>query len=206
MTPVNVVRLLESGYDGAMRERLTSHWWLFLVRGILALALGIAVPFFPGAALFTIAILFGVYAILDGIAALYAAFRMTHADGRWGWLFVEGIAGLAAGGYALVFPGAAVFALAWLLGAWALITGILALGSAFSARRHLGNEWLWALTGALSIVFGIAVFFAPALGVIALIYFFSFYAIVAGVLFIGLALRLRHLAHPTSGGSTHAPV
>jgi uncharacterized membrane protein HdeD (DUF308 family) len=174
-----------------MIDRIGTHWWLFLIRGILALAFGFALPFFPLAALFTIAILFGFYAILDGIVASYAAFRMSHTDGRWVWLTIEGIIGLAAGTYALFAPGVAILALAWLLGAWALVTGILALGSAFTVRRHVANEIFWVLGALVSIVFGIGVFFAPAIGAWALIYFLSFYAIVAGFIFISLAMRLR---------------
>ncbi len=182
-----------------MMQRIGTHWWLFLIRGILALALGFALPFFPVGALFTIVILFGFYAIFDGVVALVSAFRMTHTDGRWVWLTVEGIVGLVAGAYALFNPGVAILALSWLLGAWALITGILALGSAFTVRRHVANEIFWVIGAIISIVFGIGVFFAPAIGAWALIYFLSLYAIVAGFIFIGLAMRLRRLgdAAPT---------
>jgi len=189
-----------------MIERIGTHWWLFLIRGILALAFGFALPFFPVAALFAIAILFGFYAILDGIVALYSAFRMTHTDGRWVWLTVEGLIGLAAGAYALAMPGVAILALSWLLGAWALITGILALGSAFTVRRHVANEIFWVIGAIVSIVFGIGVFFAPAIGAWALIYFLSFYAIVAGFIFVSLALRLRKVHGTPPGSTTAAPV
>jgi uncharacterized membrane protein HdeD (DUF308 family) len=183
-----------------MREHIASHWWLFLVRGILALGLGLALPFFPFAALIAIAILFGVYATLDGIVSLVAAFRMSHTDGRWVWLTVEGIIGLVAGAYALFQPAVAILALSWLLGAWALVTGVLALGSALSVRRHIENEIFWILGAIVSIVFGIAVFFAPAVGAWALIYLFSFYAIAAGVIFIGFAMRLRRIHRPKHPG------
>ncbi len=184
-----------------MLHRIGTHWWLFLIRGILALALGVALPFFPIAALITIVILFGFYAIVDGIVALVSAFRMTHTDGRWVWLTVEGIVGLAAGAYALFNPGVAILALSWLLGAWALITGVLALGSAFTVRRHVANEVFWVIGAIVSIVFGIGVFFAPAIGAWALIYFLSFYAIVAGVIFVSLALRLRRLSDAPPAGT-----
>ncbi|MGB8264821.1 MAG: HdeD family acid-resistance protein [Candidatus Velthaea sp.] len=187
-----------------MREQLASHWWLFLVRGILALALGLTVPFFPVAALITVALLFGAYAFVDGVVALIAAFRMSQAGGRWGWLIVEGIVGILVGAYVFFDPAAAILALSWLLGAWALVTGVMALGSAFSARRHVPNEWLWALGGILSIVFGIFVFFAPALGAWAIIYLISFYAILAGIIFIGLAFRLRGLGHKPPSQTANA--
>ncbi len=174
-----------------MIDRLASHWWLFLIRGILALALGILAPLFPGAALLTIAILFGAYAFVDGIVAIWTATRLNHADSRWIWLLVEGVLGILVGIYCALLPGSAALTLAFLLGAWAIVTGVLALASAFSARRHVPNEWLWVLTGIVSVLFGIAVFFAPVLGLLALVWMLSVYALLAGIFFIGLAFRLR---------------
>jgi uncharacterized membrane protein HdeD (DUF308 family) len=179
-----------------MIERIRSHWWLFLVRGILALLFGIAVLVYPGAGLLAIAWIFAIYAFVDGIVALVTAVRMNHADGNWGWLLFEGVLGIIAGIIAAVYPFAAAFALAWLLGAWAIITGVLAIASAFSARVHIPNEWLWVLSGVVSLIFGIAIFASPAFGLFALIWMVAFYAILAGVLLIGFAFRIRNVAPP----------
>ncbi len=181
-----------------MLDRLVSHWWLFLIRGLLALAFGIALLAFPVAGLWVIAILFGAYAFVDGILALVAATRMRHAGGRWGWLLLEGVVGIVAGICAALWPGLAVLTLAVLLGAWAIVTGVLAIASALTARLHVPGELLWLLSGVVSVIFGIAIFWSPAFGLFALVWMVSFYAIVAGVLLIGLALRLRRLR--TAGG------
>jgi uncharacterized membrane protein HdeD (DUF308 family) len=178
-----------------MLQRLVSHWWLFLIRGILALLFGIACLTFPIAALWVIAVLFGAYAFTDGIVALVASFRMTHSDGRWGWLLLEGILGIIAGIFVFFYPWNAAYVLALLLGAWAIVTGVLAIGSAFSARRHVPNEWLWVLSGIVSVLFGLAIFWAPAFGLFALVWMVAFYAVLAGVLLIGFAFRLRGLVH-----------
>jgi uncharacterized membrane protein HdeD (DUF308 family) len=182
-----------------MVDRLVSHWWLFLIRGLLALAFGIALLAFPLAGLFVIAILFGAYAFVDGVLALVAATRMRHAGGSWGWLLLEGVVGIVAGICAALWPGLAVLTLAVLLGAWAIVTGVLAIASAFTARLHVPGEWLWLLSGIVSVIFGIAIFWSPAFGLFALVWMVSFYAIVAGVLLIGLSLRLRR--HGTPAGA-----
>ena len=88
-----------------MVDRLVSHWWLFLIRGLLALAFGIALLAFPLAGLFVIAILFGAYAFVDGVLALVAATRMRHTGGSWGWLLLEGVVGIVAGICAALWPG-----------------------------------------------------------------------------------------------------
>jgi uncharacterized membrane protein HdeD (DUF308 family) len=184
-----------------MIERIASHWWLFLIRGLVAVAIGILVPFYPLAALITIALLFGIYAFIDGVFAIVTAMRISHENNRWIWLTVEGVVGILVGVYAIAEPGITVFALALLLGFWAIFTGVLALGSAFSVRAHVPNEWLWAIIGVLSIAFGIFVFFAPQVGLLALLWTFSIYLLITGIALIGLALRLRahtttHTLHP----------
>ncbi|HYZ14829.1 MAG TPA: DUF308 domain-containing protein [Candidatus Acidoferrum sp.] len=184
-----------------MIERLSSHWWLFLIRGILAILLALAALAFPGAALVSIAILFGAYAFVDGVVAIWTATRISHTDNRWGWLLFEGIVGILAGVFTFFYPIATVFALAFLLGAWAIISGILAIGSAFDARRHVPHEWLWVLSGIVSIIFGVAVFFVPAVGLFGLVYMLSFYALLAGIFFIGLAVKIRGLSGRTTSAA-----
>jgi uncharacterized membrane protein HdeD (DUF308 family) len=185
-----------------MIERVASHWWLFLIRGLLALAIGVAAPFFPIATLYAITILFGAYAFIDGAFALVTAFRVRHENHRWIWLIVEGVIGIGVGLYVFAVPAAGLFALVLLLGFWAVFTGAFEVASAFNMRVHVPNEWLWIIIGALSIVFGVFVFFAPIFGLFALLWMFSIYFVVTGIALIALAFRLRslvaHKMHPAA--------
>ncbi len=183
---------------GAMIARIRSHWWLFLVRGIVALALGIAMPFFPGAAIFAIAILFGAYAFVDGVFAIVAAVRMSHSDARWPWLIVEGIVGVVVGLITFFVPLATVVALAYLVGVWFVITGLLSVATGLRMRGHLANEIWLIVVGLLSLFAGVIVFFTPLWGLIVLLWVICAYAILAGIVFIWLAVRLRGAA--ASGG------
>lgn len=178
-----------------MIERVSSHWWLFLIRGLLALSLGIAMPLFPGAAIFTLAILFGAYAFVDGIVAIAAAIRMNHAGANWIWMLLEGILGILVGVVTYVYPGITVLWLVYLFAAWAILSGIFAIASAFRLRVAIANEILMILVGAISIVAGIVIFAAPLYGVFALVWTISIYAILAGIFLIGLAFKLRGLHH-----------
>jgi len=176
-----------------MIARLSSHWWLFLIRGILALILGILMPLFPGAAIYTLAILFGAYAFVDGIVAVAAAVRSNHADGNWIWLLVEGVLGIIVGVITFFYPGITALWLVYLFAAWALLSGILAIATAIRVRQSVANEILMILFGALSIVAGIVIFFVPAAGVIAIAWTIGVYAFLAGIFLIGLAFRLRRI-------------
>ncbi len=163
------------------------------MRGIISIALGafaLAAPFAVGIAL---ALLFGAYALVDGIVAIGAAIR-TRGGAHWGWLLAEGLFGVIFGLFALAFPAATLLVLTYFVSAWAVVTGIAAITTAWYVRREIAGEWLWIALGVLSILFGILVLFEPATGVLAIAYTFSFYAILTGVMFTGLAFRLRSLS------------
>jgi uncharacterized membrane protein HdeD (DUF308 family) len=185
-----------------MLARLSSNWWLFLVRGILALVLGILMPLVPGAAILTLAILFGAYALVDGVVAVVSAIRMKHDQANWGWLIVEGAFGIIIGVVTFFYPGITALALVYLFAWWAILTGALAIATAVRLRAVLPNEWLTILLGLLSIVAGIVIYFVPVAGVLAIVWTISVYAILAGIFMIGLALRLRG----AGAGATGLPV
>jgi uncharacterized membrane protein HdeD (DUF308 family) len=188
-----------------MIERLSSHWWLFLIRGILAVALGILMGAFPGAAVFTLAIFFGAYAFVDGIVAIATAIRMNHADYNWLWLLLEGVLGVLVGVITFFFPAFVALWLVFLFGAWAVLTGIFAIVTAIRIRQAIANEILMILFGAISIVAGIAIYVFPLYGVFALAWTIGIYAILAGIFMIGLAFRLRRLHGTGTGTAAGAP-
>jgi uncharacterized membrane protein HdeD (DUF308 family) len=90
-----------------------------------------------------------------------------------------------------------------LIGAWALMIGIFEIAGAIRLRKEIEDEWLLILSGIISVLFGLAVLFAPGAGALALIWAIGAYAIAAGVLMAGFALRLRkRLA--SAGGDVRA--
>ncbi|MEA2720680.1 MAG: hypothetical protein QOJ39_2544 [Candidatus Eremiobacteraeota bacterium] len=187
-----------------MIARLSNHWWLFLIRGILAIMLGILMPLFPGAAIYTLAILFGAYAFVDGIVAIVAAVRSNHADGNWIWLLVEGVLGIGVGVITFFYPGITALWLVYLFAAWALLTGILAIATAIRVRQAVANELLTILIGVISIVAGIVIFFVPVAGVVAIAWTIGVYAFLAGIFLIGLAMRLKRI-HDHGGSAAATP-
>ena len=84
--------------------------------------------------------------------------------------------------------------LVYIVAGWAIVTGVTAISTAWRVRKEISGEWLWMLVGALSIVFGILVVFEPGAGLFAVVYTFAFYALLTGIAFIGLSLRLRSAA------------
>ena len=176
-----------------MLDVLSRNWWTFLIRGIAAVLFGIIALAMPGIALYVLVILFGAYALVDGVFALIGALREAEAHNQWVHLLFVGIFGVLVGAITFVFWQITAFALLYLIAAWAVVTGILELVGAFELRRHLANEVLWMLAGLVSIGFGVWLILRPANGALAVIWIIGIYAIVFGGFLIGLAFRLRGL-------------
>lgn len=108
--------------------------WPFFLEGLLGVAAGIVIVLWPGLSLLALVIFVGVWAVATGIALLIAAIRLRRLHGEW-LLVVNGIVSLLLGAYFLLLPIAGIIVLAWWIGVYALVFGILMLVLAFRLRR-----------------------------------------------------------------------
>jgi uncharacterized membrane protein HdeD (DUF308 family) len=188
-----------------MRIALAENWWSLVIRGLVALLVGVVAFVWPGITVAALVILFGAYALIDGIVSFIGAWKASQAHERWGVLALEGIAGMAAAAIAIVRPGITAVALVVLIAAWALVTGALEIAAAVRLRKHISGEWLLALSGVVSILFGFAIMAFPLAGALAIAYLVGSYAFVFGVLLMALGFRLRSwskgLQHSTSAST-----
>ena len=134
--------------------RLPMRWWAIALRGLLGIFLGIVAFFMPVATLLALVYLFGVYAFLDGIFNLVAAWRHTNRQKPWWALLLSGIAGIGAAVISFVWPGITALVLVYVVSAWALITGGLQIAAAVKLRKEIEGEWMLALSGLLSMLLG----------------------------------------------------
>lgn len=174
-----------------MKDIFLHAWWVLAARGVVALLFGLVALLWPGMTLLAFVLLFAAYALLSGIASVAGAMRSRKSDKDWWTLLLVGLVGIAAGAIAILHPGLTVLILLLLVGAYALVTGVLDLSAAVRLRRVVDNEWLMILNGAASVLFGVLMFLFPAAGGLALLWMISAYAIVTGGLMLGLAFRLR---------------
>lgn len=175
---------------GLLANALAENWWLILLRGIAAILFGVLALLWPGVTIVTLVILFAIYAVVDGVFALVAAIRGGTMFPRW-WLALVGVAGVFAGLYSIVFPGAAALVLILIIGWWSVVRGVFEIVGAISLRKEIDNEWMLVFAGALSVLFGIAVLIFPGAGALALVWVVAFYAILFGAMLVALSLRLR---------------
>ncbi|MBV9410182.1 MAG: HdeD family acid-resistance protein, partial [Acidimicrobiia bacterium] len=166
---------------------LSLDWRSMLLRGIAALAFGVLILVWPGLTILALVLLFGVFVLVDGFAHLVAAFRVH--DGR-GWQLFEGIAGVAAGVITLVWPDITTLAILYVIAAWAIVMGAFRIVAAIQLRKEIPNEWLLILSGSLSVIFGIILIVAPVSGALAITWVIGFFALLIGMLLLGVAWRL----------------
>jgi len=177
-----------------MKVLLAENWWSLVIRGLIGVMVGILTFFWPAITLQALVLLFGAYALLDGVFSLIGAWYASRAHERWGVLILEGIAGIVAAAVTVLFPAITALALVLVVAAWAIVTGVLEIVAAVKLRRHIEGEWLLALAGVASIVFGVLVTIAPIAGALVIALWVGAYALVTGVLMIVLGFRLRSWA------------
>lgn len=174
-------------------DKLTERWWVPVLRGIAAIIFGVLSLVAPKIGLLALVIMWGAYAIVDGVFNLSFAGWAGRAGERWGWYLFEGLVSVAAGVAAFVYPGLTAMVLLFMIATWAVVTGILEIGAAIELRRVVTGEWLLALAGVLSIVFGILLFAHPGSGALALVWLIGLYAIAFGIVLVGLGVRIHGL-------------
>jgi uncharacterized membrane protein HdeD (DUF308 family) len=179
-----------------MNGDLTLNWWALALRGLLGIAIGLVALFMPAVTLAALTLLFGAYALIDGILSLVASFHASRFHRHWWALALEGLAGLGAAVITVVWPLVTLVALLYLIAAWAVITGILEITAAIRLRRIVEHEWLLGLAGVASVIFGVPLFGAPGPGAIVIAWWIGAYALVFGVIMLALSFRLRSWHRP----------
>ena len=177
--------------DREMVRSLAQNWWALVVRGVAGVLFGIGALVWPPVAVAALVLLFGAYALVDGIFNIVAAVRAPREGRRWGWLMFSGVIGIATGLITFFSPGITALALVVLVASWSVVTGAAEIVAAIRLRKQILHEWLWILSGLLSVAFGVLLLVLPAAGAVALAIWIGAYMLVFGALLIAFGLRLR---------------
>lgn len=175
---------------------IASRWGWVVFRGLAAIAFGCLAFAQPATMGVSLVLLFGVYAFVAGIATFVAAARGGRAGApRWGMLLFEGLLSIGVGIVAVLWPATTALAFVWVLGVWAIVSGVLEIATAVKLRAVIDNEWALGLAGVLSMVLGTLLVLRPLIGGLAVVWWLGSYALIFGVLMIVLGFRLRTFAH-----------
>jgi uncharacterized membrane protein HdeD (DUF308 family) len=166
--------------------------WALGLNGALSIALGIVIIVWPGISLFTLVILFGAFALVRGVVGLAAAIGGTVEGGR-GWLAFSSLAGIGFGVAVFFWTGMSALALLYVIGAYAIVLGILAFSGAFWVPLDGGDSVVLGLTGVLSILFGVVMFAEPGAGALALLALIAAFALIVGLAEVTVAVGGQRL-------------
>ena len=164
---------------------------LLIVRGVVGLVIGVIAFAWPGVTIAALVVIFGFYAFIDGVTTLILGLTKTRTHGRSSAMAVQGIVGIAAGALTFLWPSVTAFALVIFIGAWAIVTGIFELVAAIRLRKVIRGEWMLALSGIMSVIFGVLVFAFPGAGVVGIAWILGAYSAAGGIILIMLGVRLR---------------
>lgn len=178
-----------------MLHALAKAWWLVLLRGLLSIVFGVLAFLWPAITLFALVVLYGAFALVDGIVALIGAFTGRFKPMPTWWLALVGLAGVAAGIVTFMWPGITAIVLVMFIGAWALVHGVFEIIGAIQLRKEIDNEWWLILSGVLSVIFGLLVIAMPGAGALGLIWAIAAYSVAFGISWVMLAFRLRKHQH-----------
>ena len=167
---------------------MSEHWWVVLLRGVLAILFGVLAYSWPGLTAIILVTIWGIYALIDGIFGVVAGIR-----GKWTSLIVLGLLGIAAGVVALLWPGLTAISLLWVLAVWVIVAGAMQVSAAIRLRKEVQGEWLWILSGLLMVGLGLVFFLFPGAGILSVTWLLASLAIVWGILLVMLAFKLKGL-------------
>jgi uncharacterized membrane protein HdeD (DUF308 family) len=181
----------------ALRHVIQRTWWVPLVQGIAALAIGLLLLARPASTLVILTIFLGAYWLVGGFFDAVGAVSRRASDRHWAFALAGGILSGIVGLLLLGQPvlGALVTSLTVVsfIAIGAVVSGILSVVWAVRVRREIHGEGWIMLLGVMSILLGIALLMSPLLSVIVLLQAAAILAIVGGIAGIVTAFRLRRV-------------
>jgi uncharacterized membrane protein HdeD (DUF308 family) len=172
-----------------VKDWMSLSWKMLVVRGGIGVVFGVVALVWPIETAVALALLWGVWALVDGISSIGQAFTPEGKEGRV-WLIVMGVIALLAGIFAVTSPGITAVALTWLLGLWLIVRAGFEAFAAFSST-HEQPRWLLLIGAALSLIIGVLFVANPGGGAVALAVWLGVFALVWGVVLMiaGIAMR-----------------
>jgi uncharacterized membrane protein HdeD (DUF308 family) len=169
-----------------MIRTLAEHWWVLLLRGIVAILFGLLAYARPVLTIAALVLLWGAYALVDGMFEVVAGVKA-----KYGTLIFLGILGIAAGLVTFFWTAITAITLLYVIAFWAIVAGVMQIAAAIRLRREVQGEWLWILSGLCLVVLGVLLIAQPGAGALSLVWLIASFAIAWGILLVILAFRLK---------------
>jgi uncharacterized membrane protein HdeD (DUF308 family) len=192
---------LPSNPVSAQYAEIAKGAWIWAVaRGVLAILFGIIAIAWPGKTALVVAVVIGVFAVVDGVIDLIDAIRHRGVPGVGLRVFL-GIVSLLFGIIILVWPAKTIGFMVILIAIWSIVIGLLQIIANVGIRKEAPGAWIWGvISGALGVIFGILVLFNLGIGLVALVWLMGIWAIVFGIALIVLGIQVRKASKAVTTG------
>lgn len=180
-----------------MMRPYVGSWKRLAVQGAAAVLFGLATLVWPSISLWTLVLLWGAFAFVDGITALSAAIGDPLLVNR-GWVAFSGVTGIGAGIVTFFWPSITAMALLVVIATWSLLIGISRIAFAISMRKQVSGAWSIALGGVVLVLLGVLLIVSPGDGAIGITWAIGWFSVVFGTLELWLASDVRHETHELS--------
>jgi uncharacterized membrane protein HdeD (DUF308 family) len=164
-----------------------------LLRGLLAIVVGVVSVAWPNITIGAIVILFAVFAFIAAVTDAMRAFSSDRAGPVVGYLLLA-VLSVVAGVVALAWPSITALVLTIWVAAWAMVTGIVEVALTFRQGATAGERAMWILSGLVSIALAVVLFIRPDIGALSLATVFGLFAIVYGVSTVVLSMQARKVS------------
>jgi len=181
-----------------LRAVAGKYWWTFVLRGVLAILFGVLAFTWPGVTLASLVMLYGAYALIEGILSVFAGISEYGERERWWMEILGGVVSIAVGILTFVWPGVTTLALLYMIAFWAIFRGVLEIMAAIRLRKVIEGEWFLVLAGVCYILFGILLISKPGTGILSLLWAVALFACIFGLLLIVLGFKVKAFANPGS--------
>ncbi len=183
------------GMQRAVAKALHAHWKLYLVEGIVLLALGFLAIVVPPIATLAVTILLGWLFLISGVVGLATSFMMRQAPGFW-WALLSAALGILVGASLLAMPASGAVSLTLVLVAFFMIEGVVSIMFALDHKRELSGRWGWMLaSGVVDLVLGAMILAGlPSTAAWAIGLLVGINMIFGGSALIGMALHAKDAA------------
>lgn len=182
--------------DLTLTRALARNWWAVALRGALAVIVGILFLWNPIESIYSLVLVIAAFALVDGIFAIIGSFRATGETRTP--MIIEGIVGIVAGLFVFYVaqstPGLTLISVVYVVGAWAIVTGVFEIIAAIRVRDEIENEWWLIIGGIASVIFGILIVAQPLIGLGTIGFLIGIYALIFGVALIFFSFRLKGLS------------
>ncbi len=161
-----------------------------ILRGLLAVGIGLVAVAWPGATVVSLVVMFSAYAFVSAGLQAALAFGSRTAKPMIGHLLL-GLVDVIAGVTALAWPGATAIVLVLLVASWAIATGVIEIVTGFRSARAAGTRAMFIVGGLISVAFGVVLCARPDMGAVSLALLFGLFNLVSGTSMLVNGIELR---------------